>query len=148
MYENVSNKYEQVLGFTWSAASLNKVVGDAWTSLGGQWVGSEVQGSTWYKLAAVVLQGNQLGVSVNDQSTILLTADSSLSFTGLAFMGYDASHAFNIAFDNFRVREYASSEPVVSIGSEAASTLTPTPTPTPTATLISTSTPRLPAGGG
>jgi hypothetical protein len=141
-YANVSNKYEQVLGLTWSTTSLNKVVGDAWTSLGSQWVGSEAQGSTWYKLTAVVLRENQLGVSVNDQSVIPLTADSSLPYTGLAFLGYDAGHAFNIGFDNFRVREYASPEPIVSIGSEA------TYTPTPTATLIPNSTPALPAGGG
>jgi len=124
-YANVSNKYEQVLGFTWSIAALNKVVGDTWSSLTTPvWLGSEIQAATWYKLTAVVLQGNYLGVSVNDQPKIPLTADSSLSTTGLAFLGYDAYYGFNIAYDNFRVRQYASSEPSVTIGSEDSITYT------------------------
>ena len=49
---------------------------------------------------------------------IPLTADSSLTNNGLAFLGYDAYNPFNVAFDNFRVRQYASSEPIVSVGAE------------------------------
>jgi Domain of unknown function (DUF2341)/CARDB len=117
-YQDVSWKYEQVLGFTWSTATLNKVVNDSWTNLANVYVGYEVQAATWYKLTAIVLQGNSLGVSVNDGMQIPLTSDSSLSNNGLAFIGYDWSSAFHIAFDNFRVRQYASSEPIVSIGAE------------------------------
>ncbi len=53
-----------------------------------------------------------------------------LPFNGLAFLAYRLTSAFQIAYDNFRVRQYASSEPIVSIGAEENQTQPSLPTVT------------------
>jgi hypothetical protein len=108
-----------------------------------------LQANMTYKLTAVI---NQVGsddrlriffndsinpqIDVTDTSTTLIldgygneTETGNLTlhypeYSGLAFLGYDAFHAFEIAFDNFRVRQYASSEPTVGMGREESSTYT------------------------
>jgi len=137
-YQDVSWKYEQVLDLQWNSAALNWVAGDAWGNLTAPvWLGYEVQAATPYKLTGVVLQEpsteNRLQVFVNDGMYIDTThyiidpTHPELyllypTYSGLAFLAYDYDQAFHLAYDNFRVREYASSEPIDTIGAEESST--------------------------
>jgi hypothetical protein len=119
-YLNVSEKYEQTLDLQWSNAILNKVAGDDWANLGASSLGYFVAVDKWYELKAVVLREgstNRLQVVVNNEM-YLDDIDSTLSYNGLAFLAYDWDNAFHVAYDNFRVRGYASAEPSITVGGE------------------------------
>jgi len=83
-------------------------------------LGYTVEVGQWYKLGTTMLgngSSNTLQVSVNDVLWIDQT-DSELSYEGLAFLSYGYEEPFEIAYDNFRVRQYASQEPLVAFGAE------------------------------
>ena len=117
-YDSVMDKYECVLDLQWSGAELNKVVNNGWTNIEWTGLGYTVEAGSWYKLKAITLEEgstNRLQVYVNDFMYIDRT-DSELSYAGLAFLTYDWNDDFHVAYDNFRVREYASQESTTSIG--------------------------------
>jgi hypothetical protein len=127
-YDTVSDKYESVLNYQWSAANLNKVVLDTWSSSDNatawphpaqpQYIGYQTVLNTWYTLKTSISKegtDNRLKVFVGD-GLFINTLDPSLNFTGLGFLGYDPERAYHVHFDDFRVRAYASVEPTVSLG--------------------------------
>jgi len=119
-YDSVMDKYESLIDIQEDGACLNKVVDDAWTNILWQYIGYTIEAGSWYRLKAVTLDEgstNRLQVHINDTLYVDQT-DPDLSYPGLAFLSYDWNDPFHVAYDNFRVRQYASQEPTNSIGPE------------------------------
>ena len=140
-YSNVSNKYEQVLDFTNNYADLNVVVGDAWSNLNSNPLGFTTAASTWYTLSAPI----QRDATVTNQDDLQVLVNGTLeisghdvaltSNTGLAFLAYNDSGAYNVEFDNLRIMPYAYILPSTSFGSEQTQ-------------VVQTTTPPSSGGGG
>ncbi|MDY6834662.1 MAG: DUF2341 domain-containing protein [Chloroflexota bacterium] len=119
-YVTVSNKYECMLDAQWGNVLLAKVVDDAWTKISLTQLPTKVELNSWYKLTSVVTKEdntNRMRVYINDIMYLDAT-DSDLMYPGLAFLTYDWNNDFHAGYDDFRVREYVSQEPTVSIGVE------------------------------
>jgi hypothetical protein len=139
-YLTVANKYECLLDAQYNTVALSKVVGNVWQMLQISPTGFAVNPGSWYQMKAVTPKEgatNRIRTYING-SGLFNTTDSSLSYTGLAFLSYDWNDAFHMAYDNFRVREYASVEPTTVIGARETIVPTPLPPPTPTANTVGT----------
>lgn len=125
-YLTVSNKYEAFLDIFWNNAALNKVDDNIWSQLSPAVKANEVvQAGTWYKLTTVISKQsnmNRLIVMIDDTNYIDETDSHPLTNPGLALITYDLNKAFDASYDNFRVREYAATEPTIVTGSEATHT--------------------------
>jgi hypothetical protein len=125
-YLTVSNKYEAFLDIFWNNAALNKVVDNIWSQLSPPVKANDVvQAGTSYKLTTVISkQGdlNHLIVLIDDTNYIDQTDSPPLMNPGLALITYDLNKSFDVSYDNFRVREYAATEPTIETGSEATHT--------------------------
>ena len=119
-YDTVSDKYECMLDAQWENVLLAKVVEDAWTKIASTKLRSNIEPNTWYELTSVVTKDdstNRMRIYV-DEVMCLDATDSDLMYPGLAFLSYDWNNDFHVGYDDFRVREYVSEEPTVSIGVE------------------------------
>jgi hypothetical protein len=131
-YAIVADKYESFMDIYWNNAALNKVVGNIWSQISPPVkVNDPINAGTWYKLTTVISrQGstNSLMVMIDDTIYIEET-DSSLMNPGLALITFDLNRAFDVSYDNFWVREYASAEPGSVIGQEQLRTQVETTSP-------------------
>jgi hypothetical protein len=120
-YAGVDEKYEQLIDMDPVASNIviNRVVSDTWNNLDIAPLATPITVNTWYKLGAVVIKSgitNTLQVLFNDVS-YFNREDASLPFNGLAFLTFSWDSAFSCDYDNFRVRAFASIEPLVTLGS-------------------------------
>jgi len=120
-YTTVMDKYESFLDIFWNNAALNKVVGNTWSQLTpAVKVNDPINAGSWYKLSTIISrQGdmNRLIVMIDDTIYIDQT-DSSVMNPGLALITFDINRAFDVTYDNFWVRAYASAEPGSVMGKE------------------------------
>ncbi|OGN91043.1 MAG: hypothetical protein A2158_07225 [Chloroflexi bacterium RBG_13_46_14] len=125
-YATVSNKCESFMDIFWNNADLS-VVGNIWTQLSpAVKVNDPIKAGTWYKLTAVIAKQdnmNRLIVMIDDTNYTDETDSSTLTNPCLALITYDLNRVYDVSYDNFRVREYAATEPNIVTGSE--STYTP-----------------------
>ena len=120
-YLDVNWKYEQLIDFQFNQVVENKVVNTVWTNLR-LTTGVATAINSWYPFKSVVLangnntvlktyvNGTQIGPDVTDSSLPYPT------YSGLAFLNFSVSGTFHGGFKDFRVRQYAVSEPSVALG--------------------------------
>ncbi len=123
-YHSIYGMYECALDVQYNNAVLSKLVNGSWTDIDTSPLGYQIETGQWYKLKAV-LRGDVLPYTLQVFVNNELHAsgnDSDLSYNGLAFLSYDWDEAGHIIYDNFRVRQYASQEPIISISPEESPT--------------------------
>ncbi len=120
-YGIVADKYESFMDIYWNNAALNKVVSNIWSQITpAVKINDPINTGTWYKLTTVISRQentNNIIVMIDDTPYIEHT-DSSLTNPGLSLITYDLNKAFDVSYDNFWVREYASAEPALAMGQE------------------------------
>ena len=132
-YANVNNRYQSILitdtsyegnpDVLYLLKTLDTGVTTVLANPDGIVPNSPVQMGTWYKFGTAVLEQtstNRLNVYL-EGTTYFDVIDSDLpysSYNGLAFEGWSYNTDYSVRFDDFRVREYAASEPTVVIGVE------------------------------
>jgi Domain of unknown function (DUF2341)/Cadherin-like beta sandwich domain/Divergent InlB B-repeat domain len=120
-YLDVNWKYEQLIDFQFNQVVENKVVNTVWTNLGIT-TGVPTAINTWYPFKSVVLaNGNNtiLKTYVNGAQIGPDVTDSSLpypTYSGLAFLNFSVNGPFHGGFKDFRVRQYAATEPSAVLG--------------------------------
>ena len=121
-YNNVDNKYEQMIDIEWNNVVTNKVVYDFWYALGGAyWLGfGAVEIGNWYQLRAdMIREGNTNRLKTYFNGTLYKNeTDPDLNYNGLAFLSFDNNGKFDVVYDNVRVREWAPVEPSIVFGTE------------------------------
>ena len=122
-YQAVDDKYETLININFNSTALNKVVNDNWTYIAGAPLApKEINPGTWYALSTIVTREgstNRFRVLVDDIQYIDAT-DSSLAYTGLALITYDLEDSFQVSYDDFRLRQFATAEPMLATGEEQA----------------------------
>jgi Tol biopolymer transport system component len=120
-YTTVMDKYESFMDIFWNNTALNKVIGNIWSQITpAVKVNDPINAGSWYKLTTVISkQGNTNRILVMLDDTVYIDqTDPSLVNSGLAFITFDLNKNFDVSYDNFWVREYASAEPTSVIGPE------------------------------
>jgi hypothetical protein len=122
-YSSLNNKYEPAVDLQNDTACLSLTVNKAWNNLRFVPLGYRIEvGDRFVLKTSVSKEGNvnRLQVYVND-NIYIDCRDPALSGPGVAFLTYSPDEPFDVAYDNLRVRQYASQEPLVSLGTKAQS---------------------------
>ena len=98
--------------------------GDGWLNDGAY---ANIQLNTWYAIKMVLNGANVdfYGDPGQASATTLRLSTVAASVVSGACVGFASSNQANHLYDNFRVREYASTEPTNAVGEEAVSTIEP-----------------------